>query len=101
MGIAVAFNTVSIVAVMTPSLLSFSDLSSMPFVHPGLVVFVHAITGSLVEILGFWLVGTWAFDHPKTRACAKRKNIMRAAICLWLLELSLGIYIYILLYSPV
>ncbi len=101
MGIALAFNTVSIVAVMTPSLLGFSDLSSMPFTHLALAVIVHAITGSLVEILGIWLVVTWAFHHHETKACAKRKNIMRATIFLWLLELLLGIYIYVLLYSPI
>jgi uncharacterized membrane protein YozB (DUF420 family) len=100
MGIAVALNTVSIVVVMVPSLLGFSDLSSMPLTHPALAVIAHAITGSLVEILGIWLVGTWAFHHHETRACVKRRNVMRATIFLWLIELLLGIYVYIILYMP-
>ena len=100
MGLAVAFNTISIVVVMTPSLLGFSDLSSMPFTHRALTVIAHTITGGLAEILGIWLVGTWAFNHHKTEVCAKRRNVMRATIFLWLLELLLGIYVYIILYMP-
>ena len=101
MGIAVVFNTVSIVVVMMPSLLSFRGLFSMPFTRPALVVIVHTITGSLVEILGIRLVGTWAFRHHKIKSCAKRRNIMRATILLWLVELFLGIYVYIMLYLPI
>jgi uncharacterized membrane protein YozB (DUF420 family) len=100
MGIAVAFNTVSIVVVMMPSLLGFSDLSPMPFTHRALTIVAHTVTGGLVEILGIWLVGTWAFNHRNTRACAKRRDIMRATIFLWVLELLLGIYVYIILYMP-
>jgi uncharacterized membrane protein YozB (DUF420 family) len=100
MGVAVAFNTVSIAVVMTPSLLGFGDLASTPFTHPAWVVIIHAITGSLVEILGIWLVGTWAFNRHNTETCAKRRNIMRATIFLWLLELLLGAYVYIILYMP-
>ncbi len=100
MGLATALNTISIVVVMMPSLLSFRDLSSMPFTGPALVVVVHTILGSLVEILGIWLVGAWAFRRQEIKACAKRRNIMRATIFLWVLALFLGIYVYIMLYVP-
>ncbi len=101
MGIALVLNTVSIGVVMMPSLLSFRGLFSMPFTRPAWLVIVHAITGSLVEILGVWLVGTWTFRRHEIKACAKKRNIMRATILLWLVELFLGIYVYIMLYLPI
>jgi len=100
MGIAVALNTVSVAVVMMPSLLSFGDLFSIPFTRPAWVAIIHAITGSLVETLGIWVVGTWAFRPHEIKACAKKRNIMRATILLWLVELFLGIYVYIMLYLP-
>ncbi len=101
MGVVVALNTVSIAVVMMPALLSFRGLFSVPFSRPAWVVIVHAGTGSLVEILGTWLVGTWAFRHHEVKTCAKKRNIMRATILLWSLELFLGIYVYIMLYLPI
>ncbi len=101
MGIALVLNTVSIGVVMMPSLLSFRGLFSMPFTRPAWLVIVHAITGSLVEILGVWLVGRWTVRRHEIKACAKKRNIMRATIFLWLVELFLGIYVYIMLYLPI
>ena len=101
MGIAVALNMVSMVVVMIPALLGFGGLFSMPLTRPALVVVTHAIMGTLVEILGIWIVGTWVFSHHEIKACGKKKNVMRATTLLWLIELFLGIYIYIMLYLPI
>lgn len=98
MGVAVSLHTVSILIVMVPSLLSSGGLfenwaGSLP-----LLVASHAALGILVEILGAYLVLTWAL-HPKdTKPCFKRKTTMRVVLVCWLIELILGAYVYILLY---
>jgi uncharacterized membrane protein YozB (DUF420 family) len=101
MAIALVLNTISIAVVMIPSLQGFKGVLSMPFTRPALIVVVHAAAGALVEILGVWLVGEWALRRRDIKACAKRRSIMRATVFLWLVELLLGIYVYILLYVPI
>jgi len=101
MVVAMAMNTISIAIVMMPSLLSSRGLFSMPFTHPALVVFSHAIMGSLVEILGIWLITKWMFRNYGIKSCAQNRNIMRATIFLWFVELLLGIYVYTMLYLPI
>ncbi len=100
LGVAVGLHTVSILIVMVPSLVAsrglFADLST----GLALVVLSHAVLGSLVEILGIYLVGTWAANRKNIQACYKRKTAMRATVLLWLVELITGIYAYVLLYVP-
>ncbi len=101
MAIALVLNTISIAVVMIPSLQGFRGLLSMPFTQLAIIVIVHATAGTLVEILGVWLVGAWAFQRREIKACARKRSIMRATVFLWLVELLLGIYVYILLYVPI
>ena len=101
MGIAVFLNTVSIAVVMVPSSLSFRGLFSAPVTRPALAIVTHIVMGSLTEILGIWLVAIWAFRRYEIKACARRKNVMRGTILLWLVELFIGVYVYIMLYLPI
>jgi len=101
MAIALVLNTISIAVVMIPSLQGFRGLLSMPFTRPAFIIVVHAAAGVLVEIFGVWLVGTWAFQRNDIKACARKRSIMRATVFLWLVELLLGIYVYIMLYVPI
>ena len=98
LGVAVGLHTVSILIVMVPSLVAsrglFADLST----NLALVMLSHAVLGSLVEILGIYLVGAWAANPKNVQACYKRKTAMRATVLLWLVELITGIYAYVLLY---
>lgn len=101
MGIAVILNTVSIAVVMIPSSLSFRGLFSAPFGFNALVMGLHIVMGSLAEISGAWLVIIWVFRGHETKACAKRKMVMRGTIFLWMVELFLGVYVYAMLYLPI
>ncbi|UCE43629.1 MAG: hypothetical protein JSV57_04530 [Candidatus Bathyarchaeota archaeon] len=101
MGVAATFNTVSILIVMIPSLLGFRGLLSNPLSNPALVVISHAIVGILVEILGIWLVVTWAVNRRNLKACVRRKSAMRTTVVLWGIELLLGLYTYIMLYLAI
>lgn len=99
MGLSIGLHTASIFLIMIPSLLSLeggllrnllSRLSS--------VTLTHAAVGGLVEIMGLWLVIAWLTDTERVEKCIRRKNVMRITIALWLAELILGVYIYLMLY---
>lgn len=103
MGVGIVLHTVSIFVIMVPSLLSMANPSSSHlFVNLltgfALLIVIHASVGSLVEIMGIWLVATWLPNRAGVEKCFRRKNVMRVTIALWLLELILGIYIYMMLY---
>jgi uncharacterized membrane protein YozB (DUF420 family) len=96
MAIAVAMHSISIFAIMLPSLLALTGSWVNSLAVP-LVVLPHAVLGSLVEILGVYLVLTWALDHREVKVCL-RKKFMKPTLVLWLIELAIGICVYILLY---
>jgi uncharacterized membrane protein YozB (DUF420 family) len=97
-GCCVALHTISIFAIMVPSLLSLDGLISGLPTRLSLLVVTHAVLGSLVEILGVLLVVAWVFNGTRIDSCFRRKHIMEAVILLWILELALGVYVYMTLY---
>lgn len=101
MGIAIALNTVSVLLVMVPSLLSQQGLFENLTTSFALATISHAILGSLAEILGIYLLATWIFHRHDVKTCFKNKRIMRATTFLWLVELIVGVYIYAMLYPLV
>lgn len=98
MGTAIGLHTATILVIMVPSLLSMDGLLADFLTRFSLITLTHAMVGSLVEIMGIWLVAAWLTDTARVEKCARRKNVMRVTIALWLVELVLGIYIYMMLY---
>jgi uncharacterized membrane protein YozB (DUF420 family) len=99
MGLAVVLHTVSVFAVMVPSLLAsrglFSDLSN----RLALGLFSHAVLGSFVEVLGLYLLSILALNRGVSKACFRNKVIMRVTFVLWVVELVVGVFVYFLLYT--
>lgn len=100
MGIAVALHTILIFVTMLPSLMASTGLFANLLNRLTLTILPHSILGSIVEILGIYLLSIWASNRRVSKACFKKKMIMKATIALWAAELFLGVYIYILLYIP-
>jgi uncharacterized membrane protein YozB (DUF420 family) len=98
MGLAVALHTISIFVVMAPSLMASTGLFANLLDRLALVILPHAVLGSLVEILGVYLLSIWILNRRDPKACFKNRTTMRATIALWVVELILGIYLYVLLY---
>lgn len=99
MGLGISLHTVSIFLIMVPSLLSLEGgLLRNLLSRLSLVTLTHAAVGSLVEIMGLWLVLAWLTNTKGIEKCTKRKNVMRITIAFWLTELVLGIYIFMMLY---
>lgn len=98
--VAVLLHVVSVFVVMVPSLLGyggvFEALSIVSAVFAG-----HAVLGFLVLLLSVWLLGSWLTHTRDFKPCFKRKNVMRVTVVFWVLELLLGVYVYVLLYVPV
>ncbi len=98
MGAGIGLHTITIFAIMVPSLRSLGGLLGNWSTRFSLITLTHAAAGSLVEIMGIWLIASWLTDTANVEKCVKRKNVMRATIALWLAELVLGVYIYMMLY---
>jgi len=98
MTCCIALHTIAIFAIMVPSLLSLHSLLSNLSTRLSLLVTTHAAAGSVVEILGVWLVAAWISNRKKTGDCFRRKHIMEITITLWILEIILGVYVYMTLY---
>jgi uncharacterized membrane protein YozB (DUF420 family) len=98
MGLAVALHTISIFVAMVPSLTASAGLFANLLDQLALVILPHAVLGSLVEILGICLLSIWILNRRDPKACFKNRKAMRTTITLWVVELILGIYLYILLY---
>jgi uncharacterized membrane protein YozB (DUF420 family) len=98
MGISIVLHTVSIVAIMVPSLLSMGGLFENLLTRFALVTVIHAMIGSLVELMGIWLIATWLSHTYSIEKCFKKKNTMKVTMTLWLMELILGAYMYMMLY---
>ena len=99
MGAGISLHTIAIFAIMVPSLLSLRGLLKNLLTRFSLITLTHAAAGGLVEIMGIWLIVSWLTDTVHAEKCAKRKNIMRVTIALWLVEFVLGIYLYMMLYA--
>jgi uncharacterized membrane protein YozB (DUF420 family) len=92
MLLAVIMNGLLLISHMGPSLIYLFD---EPFFVTVLGV-IHAGIGTVAEILGIWIAGTWAYGHSETEYCAAKKGIMRKTLILWLTSLALGLVFYIL-----
>jgi uncharacterized membrane protein YozB (DUF420 family) len=100
MTVAVVLHTITILAVMLPSLRSMGGIFENVYDRFAMVTIIHSIAGSIAEILGVFLVGAWAFSR-NINDCFKKKQVMRVTVVLWLLGLVLGIYVYVMLYVPI
>jgi uncharacterized membrane protein YozB (DUF420 family) len=101
MGIAFALHTVSVFSIMVPSLTTLAGLFENLLTPLTLAVLLHAVLGSLVELLGAYLVISWVFRHGDVKGCFENKKAMKPTIILWFVELAVGVYVYILLYVPI
>jgi uncharacterized membrane protein YozB (DUF420 family) len=95
---SIVLHTISALVIVFPSLLSLDGVLSDLSTRLSLLVVTHAVVGSIVEILGVFLVAAWISNRTKVDNCFKRKRVMEATIVLWVLEFALGVYVYMTLY---
>lgn len=96
---ALALHTVSIFAVMVPSLMVLrQSILAFPSDRFSIVTIFHVVFGVSVEIMAVWLVSAWHLQR-EVGPCAHRKKWMRITFSFWVAALALGILVYVLLYT--
>ena len=95
---AVVLNLLSFVLVMLPSLLRMEIISTQPLHVISLVTVIHSSIGSLVVILGIWLLASWQL-RSSPAMCFKHRLRMRVTATLWLVALLIGFILYYFLYG--
>lgn len=92
---AVALHAFTILLVMIPSFAVSWDILFKDFFSPVIIItWIHAPLGLAVLILGMYLVSVWRF-RPPDATCYKRARLMRPLWLLWVLNLTLGLLMYI------
>jgi hypothetical protein len=91
---AVGLHALTILLVMIPRFISWGLLFTDFFSPTIIITWIHAPLGLAVLILGVYLVLVWRFQDPGA-SCYKRARLMRPLWLLWVLNLVLGLLIYI------
>ncbi len=91
----VVVKIVTIVAIMLPSMLGYvENVPPIPFFYPELLI--H-------HTLGLFLIALFIYVNLEfarlVRPFAKRKNVMRLALGVWLITLALGVHIHLTIYA--
>lgn len=93
--IAIVLHATSLLSIMIPSFANVINNPLTNFFSPAMILtWIHAPLGSLVLILGAYLVLEWRFKPPKD-TCYKRVKLMRPLWLLWMLSIAMGIVIYL------
>jgi len=99
MGVAVVMHFITFLIVMGPPFVeSFSILATNTQQTVVQILLVHAISGALSLILGFYLVVAWTLKMSSIKPCLGRKRIMDATTVLWAISLAFGLATYVALY---
>jgi len=102
MLVAVVLHLAMLFSIMIPAfVLGVVPRFIVPNVYgvASVVTLVMGVIGALAVSLGTWLVASWRFQD--VAGCFKKKRIMLATMAMWLVSLSLGIVLYIILYWAV
>ena len=99
MGVAVVLHFVTFIVAMGPSFVKSIDFFMTETSQLGVqTLWVHALTGVLSLVLGFFLVFKWISNSSKIELCFQRKRMMDVTIILWAVSLVFGIATYLIFY---
>lgn len=99
MGLAVLLHFITFLIAMGPSFIAnFGFLKTEIFQFGVQTLWVHAISGVISLVLGFYLVAAWVRRVSNVKPCFGRKRIMDATALLWAISLVFGIATYIVFY---
>ena len=100
MGAALLLHFINFLMAMLPSfvlhLVFYATGTAYFFVQ---TLWVHAISGILVLVLGFFITLIWIPKPSSLKHCFRRKRLMDATVLLWAISLAFGIATYIALYT--
>jgi len=93
--LALALNLATVISVMIPVFSgNFSIISGLSFLE-STIVWLHAVLGIVVIILGFVIIISW-ISHPLGElGCSKTWRLMIPTFLIWGLALVLGLIIHV------
>lgn len=99
MMIAVVLHLLTIFAVMVPSLIfSFSLPGTINYTDViVIIVLTHALLGVIAASVGVWLVSSWRL-RKELGPCFAKKRFMLPTLMVWIMEILIGVYIYVSYY---
>jgi hypothetical protein len=95
MFIMYTIHIISVFVVMIPSAINI--IGNLNFTNMEYMTVVHGILGGIVLVLSSIILLSWRFRKPGAK-CYKMKKFMLVLIILWIVEISLGIVEYYMLY---
>ena len=100
MGLALILHILSFLIVMLPTFSGGFEFFTTNTANTGVqIIWIHAITGLTVIIIGIFIVGTWLV-HPKNIAtCFRKKRYMDITATFWFISLLFGIITYMRFYG--
>lgn len=99
MGVAVLLHFITFLIAMGPSFVEGFNFLTTETLQTGVqTLWVHAISGALSLVLGFFLIVAWVPRASNIKPCFGRKRIMDATAVLWAISLAFGIATYVAFY---
>jgi len=86
---------ISVLMVMIPSAINI--IGNLNFTNVEYMTIVHGILGGVVLVLSSIILLNWRFQKPGAK-CYKMKKFMLILIIFWIIETSLGVVEYYMLY---
>jgi len=92
--LALVLHTITMLIVMVPSFSThLNSIGNLPLLQ-SITVWLHATTGTAAEILGTFMVASWAFKPLQQITCARRKWLMMPTFIIWTVSLITGTVIH-------
>jgi len=99
MGLALILHFINFLIAMGPSFVEGFNFITVYTMEIGVqTLWIHAISGALSLILGFFLVAAWIPKMSNFEPCFRRKRIMDVTTLLWATSLIFGIATYMAFY---
>ena len=99
MGVAVLLHFVTFLIAMGPSFVgSITFLTTETLLTGVQTLWVHALSGAVSLVLGFFLIIAWVPKVSDIKGCFGRKRIMDATAVSWTISLAFGIATYVAFY---
>ena len=99
MGVAVLLHFITFLIAMGPSFVgSIAFLTTETLLTGVQTLWVHALSGAVSLVLGFFLIVAWVPKVSNIKGCFGRKRIMDATAISWTISLAFGIATYIAFY---
>ena len=99
MGTAILLHLIFFIIAMWPSFsLSFEFFTTSTSLSGVQAMWLHAVPGLIVLVLGLFLVIAWLLRISNIAACFKRKRLMDITFALWVISIIFGIVSYLCFY---